>query len=185
MLILGFFLQAIAYCIFFTPIYILFRLIWCKTNHIPFSWKRELLMFFFAQFLFTFLSQTLTPFSLNFSFITPDLIKKGYLSANLIPFKTVSHYWLNQNNINTNIVIINLLANLLITVPLGFFLPLLWQKFRKFWKIFLYCTILIIAIEALQPLLLRSADIDDYILNILGISLGYAIWKMFSKIKNK
>ncbi|MCL2740459.1 MAG: VanZ family protein [Oscillospiraceae bacterium] len=185
MLILGFFLKAILYCIIFTPFYVLFRFLWRKHAKISFSWKKELLLFLFAQFLFVFISQTLTPQgSWKYWRDSFDLIKWQYLSMNLTPFKSIIHYLANPDNINKQIVLINLLANILITAPLGFFPPLLWQKWCKFWRVFLFGTILILAIETLQPLVLRSADIDDYILNILGISLGYAIWKVFSKLKN-
>lgn len=64
-----------------------------------------------------------------------------------------------------------LLGNVLLFLPLGFLLPLLWSWFRWFrvLAVGLTCSL---CIEFLQPFAGRSFDIDDVVLNFLGIAAG-------------
>ena len=65
--------------------------------------------------------------------------------------------------------------NVLLTVPLGFLLPMVWQKYRNFGDTLLagFCTSL--SIELLQLFSGRSTDIDDLIFNTLGVCLGFLV----------
>jgi len=125
-----------------------------------------------------FISQTLYPLKMIYYWVKGTKLIYGGNDINLIPFKSISSYLLNAHNISFEIIFINIFANILITIPIGFFLPLLWQKFHKFWRTFLHTSILIIAVELIQPFFLRSTDIDDYILNISGVIIGYVIWEI-------
>ena len=68
--------------------------------------------------------------------------------------------------------------NVLLTVPLGFLLPMVWQKYRNFVDTLLagFCTSL--SIELLQLFSGRSTDIDDLIFNTLGVCLGFLVAKL-------
>ena len=69
-------------------------------------------------------------------------------------------------------------------VPLGIFLPGLWQKLRRFWKTLLLSALIVAAAEIVQMLtLLGSCDVDDLLLNLIGVMLGYGLWKVFSQRK--
>lgn len=69
----------------------------------------------------------------------------------------------------------NGVLNVLLFVPLGFFLPCLWQKFRSckaaVWEGF--CLSLVI--EVLQIFTFRATDVNDLIHNTLGTILGWAL----------
>ena len=106
-----------------------------------------------------------------------------YLSThvNLIPFKTVFDYIsrLMQDSINVSTVVVNLVGNLILFLPMGAFLPVLFPKMRTFWKTVLSVAILVFAVECLQLLLrLGSLDVDDLIFNVGGAMIGYAFTKI-------
>lgn len=65
------------------------------------------------------------------------------------------------------------LLNVLLFIPFGFFLPLLWQNFRRLGKTLLLGFCASLFIEFFQIFSLRATDINDLITNVLGTSLGY------------
>ena len=66
---------------------------------------------------------------------------------------------------------IMILGNVLMLIPFGFLAPLLWEKLRG-WRVLPVGLGFILAIELLQPLTGRSFDIDDILLNFLGVAIG-------------
>lgn len=64
-----------------------------------------------------------------------------------------------------------LLGNVLMFLPLGFLLPLLWSWFRWF-RVLAAGLACILCIEFLQPFAGHSFDIDDVVLNFLGVAAG-------------
>ena len=109
--------------------------------------------------------------------------KEHFEISNIIPFATIQNYItrLISNDINTSIVIINFTTNLLLFAPMGFFIPILFEKRIKNLKQFAIMIIAItMIIEILQFITYRgSADIDDVILNTIGAIIVY----MFMKTK--
>lgn len=69
-------------------------------------------------------------------------------------------------------ILINLWGNVVMFVPFGFFLPLLWRRFRHPLVLMLCCLLLPIGIECSQLFIGRMTDIDDILLNFLGGMLG-------------
>lgn len=118
---------------------------------------------------------------------------------NLIPFRTIRNYWDILANreyyeqkweaaaiykYHARQAVINLGGNVGMFVPLGFFLPAVFQKLRGFWKTLLCTAGIIFTVELLQLFLLRGkCDIDDLILNLVGVSLGWAVWKIWKIMK--
>lgn len=111
---------------------------------------------------------------------------------NLMPFHTIGDYWHILTNkeyyldkwgayaiyrAQARHAFINLVGNVVMFVPLGYCLPSVSGKYRT-----LLCTLfagagLIIAVEILQLFtLLGSCDVDDLILNLCGVILGYFCW---------
>ncbi len=103
-------------------------------------------------------------------------------NINLIPFYTIKNYLhLLENTSNQYLIrhaYVNLLGNVVMFVPLGFFLPVLFPKQRSFkWFLPSFCLIILL-IEVIQLFTLRgSCDIDDFILNCIGGCIGYGIYK--------
>lgn len=104
-------------------------------------------------------------------------------AVNLVPFKTIRNYWLmvEQYGIGggQRIWWQNLAGNLVLFLPMGCLLPLLFPRFRSFFRTVLFTALLVICVEALQLLTFTgSCDIDDLILNLTGCVLGYLFYKL-------
>src|SRR5699024_2397006 len=65
-----------------------------------------------------------------------------------------------------------LVGNVLLFVPMGFFLPIIFGNITKH-KFFRIAIMLPIAIEVVQPMIGRSFDVDDIICNFAGMLIGY------------
>lgn len=76
--------------------------------------------------------------------------------------------------------------NILLFLPFGLFLPLLWQRMHSFRWVALWGFGLSLAIELLQIFTLRATDINDLITNtagtLLGCLLGRFLRKRFSSL---
>lgn len=111
-------------------------------------------------------------------------------NSNLEPFDTVRRYlWVLRHSASRSQIrhaVINLGGNVAMFVPLGVFTPCLWPKMRKFGRHFLTMVVTIVTIELLQLFtLLGSCDVDDLLLNLVGTTLGFAIWKLWTWISRK
>lgn len=105
------------------------------------------------------------------------------LKTNLKPFFTIQNYWNVIRNYpdssEYNKCVIELFGNILMFIPAGWLLPRLFLPMRKFFVFLLTCLLSIFFIEALQLLtLLGRFDIDDVILNISGMLIGYIIFAL-------
>ena len=65
------------------------------------------------------------------------------------------------------------LLNVFLFVPLGFFLPILRSKFRKFWPTLAFGFLMSVFIEVFQIFTLRATDVNDLITNTFGTIVGY------------
>ena len=101
------------------------------------------------------------------------------MNLNLEPFRTIRLFLkVLDNQIYSTSALINLGGNVILFIPLGFFLPLVFPSLQKFWRTTLVTILIITAVELTQLFtLLGSCDIDDLILNLLGASIGYLIYK--------
>lgn len=101
---------------------------------------------------------------------------------NLVPFSSMGSMlrtlWRNPRLDVLWVVIYNLGGNIVMFIPLGFFLPALWEKFRGFRRCMAAVAGIMALVELSQMLTLRGfCEIDDLILNLLGAALGWLIQK--------
>lgn len=116
----------------------------------------------------------------------PRAISFGeYLSThlNVMPFRTIRLFGrLLVPPVRPYLVRIalrNLLGNIILFVPLGYFLPDLYPQLRKFRITFLSVTVIIAVVELTQlGLMVGTCDIDDLLLNVLGASVGYGLYRL-------
>ena len=103
--------------------------------------------------------------------------------ANLIPFKTILYYLLGHNGLL--IGGINIVGNIIALVPLGFLVPMVFSKIN--WnKIFLIALGSGLIIEGMQAVLhVGIFDIDDVLLNGLGVLIGFGKFNLFEKFSKK
>ncbi len=94
-------------------------------------------------------------------------------TRNLIPFRTIEHD-LRKGGWE---FLVNFVGNLVITLPIGWFLPLLLGRKCNAVRVGATAMGLSVVIEVLQGLSRRRvADVDDVILNTVGGLCGYGIW---------
>ncbi|ADK07539.1 TPA: VanZ family protein [Bacillus anthracis] len=93
---------------------------------------------------------------------------------NLVPFRSTIRYLTEFDSYNIDIILMNTLGNVIIFIPFGFLLPLLFKQINNVKmasKIFIK---FILLIESLQLLTFTGVfDIDDIMLNMLGALIGY------------
>lgn len=99
-----------------------------------------------------------------------DLIshKKVIGGINLIPFSSEGF--------------MTYILNMIMFMPFGFLLPLIWKCFRKFWKVLLVGFGFSLLIEITQLFSQRFSDIDDLLMNTVGACIGFVLWLVFCKI---
>ena len=107
-------------------------------------------------------------------------------NMNLVPFHTIASYWKVVKRMEFGPMFyhcfINLGGNIILFIPIGYFLPRLWKPMRNFFVFLLTCVLSITLVELLQlVMLLGSLDIDDLILNLGGMILGYILFMIIKK----
>lgn len=127
--------------------------------------RKIILFFLFLLYFFTMTEVTGT-----FQAITNMFTLEGYMAPNLIPL-------IHGNPLQ-------MILNVILMLPMGIFLPLIFSNIHwTFSKIIGVGCFLILLIETLQFFGGRCWDIDDVIMNLLGMSLGYLIYHFYSKSK--
>ena len=99
------------------------------------------------------------------------------------PFYTIRNYmWVLMHSTNGDLVrhcAINLIGNIILFIPGGFLLPKIFPRLRSFWRFLFLAFGLLLLIESAQLFSLRGRlDVDDLILNLLGLLLGYILSKI-------
>jgi glycopeptide antibiotics resistance protein len=113
------------------------------------------------------------PLMLNFSGTD------GGHAPNFVPLRTILPYLLGYKGFI--IAAINLIGNIVLLVPLGFLVPFVYRNIT--WKNLLVLAITAgLSIEVMQVVLgVGIFDIDDIILNALGVMIGYWSFVMLTK----
>lgn len=100
---------------------------------------------------------------------------------NLTPFSTLRLYCQLLQSDSGYLVrhaFANLTGNVVLFIPLGILLPAVFYQLRHFLKTFLLAAVLIATVEAVQYFTqLGACDVDDLILNLLGVALGYSLYR--------
>ena len=72
------------------------------------------------------------------------------------------------------------IENILLFVPFGVLIPLIWVRFRKWYKTACLAAILSLTIEFVQLFTKRGIfELDDIVLNTAGAICGYIIYSIF------
>ena len=180
--IIDYIINMMPYMLISLPIIILIRIIIYKTNkRREMNWTHEITFLLFFLFMIGLSSQTFMP---KFEIGTDgslSVIKNTFSEMNLVPFKVFFDTY-NEVFINgyINYFIINFLGNIIMFMPIGFFIPLLWKISNK--KVILIGLSYSLLVEFSQLFLARGTDIDDLWLNTLGTFLGLLLYKLFSKM---
>ena len=158
------------------------RFIKAKRSKRKFFCLKEFFVIMFQVYLALLISVTLFPLTVgdrkvnllvNFIPIV-NLVKDLIVGVDTMGFFMVK-FW-----------IINILGNIILLSPLAFIMPIISKRFRSLKSVVILCFCTSLFIEFLQFLSLfignlRSADIDDVILNTLGAFIGFGVFKVLSR----
>ena len=105
---------------------------------------------------------------------------QGSINYNLIPFRSMST---QIKRITQWWALKNLLGNIIPFIPFGFLLPITYKKFSSTIRVFFTGLASILLIEIFQFFTkLGTFDVDDIILNMIGIVCGYLMFLVMKRI---
>jgi glycopeptide antibiotics resistance protein len=156
------------------PTWLLFRLYRLRANRHPLSFRREALLLVFVLYLCGLAAATLTPNSRKPAGETAGVV----LRPNLISL-TCASPGMPAGSRTRFFCMYNAKGNVLLFVPLGILLPLVWTRLR-FWRALQIAIAVSVGIELLQYVSkawgsYRLADINDVLLNAFGASFGLLV----------
>lgn len=157
----------------FTALWLSVRVyIWAGQRRI--DWKREAVLLLMYINLAVIIRFVLFPRDLVDGHIQPlvfDTAEAFPLRINLVPLV----YLLDYDNVRD--IIWNVAGNAVMFIPSGILLPLVYRQLNSVWKTAAAGFFISLCTEILQlPFPARATDIDDLILNMLGILIGYGIY---------
>ena len=103
----------------------------------------------------------------------------SWSSNNFIPFREIFRY-----HIGSRLFLKNVLGNVLLFMPFGFFSSY-YLKFKRPWVILGLTLVTSFSIEVIQMSIGRVFDVDDILLNIVGGYFGYLIYSVISRIGDR
>jgi len=105
----------------------------------------------------------------------------GPFSYNLIPFKTMGIYLFHIHAFSWRTWVINVFGNIGVFMPYGCLLPcLIHSSRRRYWRFAIYFGCPLLLLEVMQMVLqVGSFDVDDLILNGLGASMSYGVYRFY------
>ncbi|MEC1178703.1 VanZ family protein [Metasolibacillus meyeri] len=182
-MIQSFLVSMLLYCMLTLPIYGLLRFLWMRKR--PVNKQYEIAMLLFFCFCISIFSQTILP---EYWFENGHIVlqlEPTFLRHNFTPFRTISLYMAELHGPIAEIAFYNLAGNIILFIPFGFFIPLLWTNMRSAWKMLLLALAIPLFIESCQLFIGRSTDIDDVILNAIAIVLGYIFYQITQFLRKK
>ena len=117
-----------------------------------------------------------------------SIMFENKLYVNYIPFMETINMFKNNymNYMGIRNAVYNVVGNILVFVPLGFLIPLLFEMKNKIIYIALYGFLTSLAIDFVQLFTaFNITDIDDIIFNTLGSIFGFIIYNLFYYIIKK
>jgi glycopeptide antibiotics resistance protein len=99
--------------------------------------------------------------------------------GNFVPLKTIIPLLTGRGN--HLIALVNLLGNIIPFMPIGLLAPLVFRSF-SWWKALVLGVVTGLTCEVMEVIFrVGIFDVDDVILNALGVILGYAIFVVFKR----
>ncbi len=135
----------------------------------------------FAIFIVGLASQAVIP-KMELGDAGFTVVNDGSGEINLIPFRVIPDtYRTAFVEGRMSLLLINFIGNIVIFMPIGFLVPLLWNNV-SFKRATLIGFLSSLFIEVCQIPQARSTDVDDLWLNTLGCILGYAVYHAVKKV---
>ncbi|MBR2836341.1 MAG: VanZ family protein [Coriobacteriales bacterium] len=166
----------------FTLIWLIVRLVvWTRNSRI--DWRREGLLLLMYINLAVLIRITFFPMTLIDGNVQPLIFDPATaypFRINLVPFVRLNDY------VNKQDMILNCIGNISMFIPSGIILPIVYKHLNNFWKVVGVGVLISLGIEILQlPFSVRASDIDDLIMNITGVIIGYGIYLLAQKVRQQ
>lgn len=140
------------------------------------DWRREALLLLMYVNLAIIIRFTFFPLNLVDGKVQPLVIDFHHIwlhRVNLRPIKQLFWYETFADLLS------NVVGNVLLFVPSGIILPIAFPRLDNFLKVVLSGAAISLCIEVAQlPCLDRGTDVDDVMLNALGVAIGYVIFSL-------
>ena len=164
----------------FAAVWLLVRIsVWKRQNSI--DWKREAVLLMMYLNLAVIIRFVFFPRDLVDGRVQPLIFEAAAVfpfRINLIPLVHLFDYDRIRD------IIWNVVGNAVMFIPSGIVLPIIYRQLNSFWKVVAAGAVISLCTELLQlPFPSRASDIDDLILNTLGVAAGYGIYAVFRRLK--
>ena len=98
--------------------------------------------------------------------------------VNLLPLVNLFDYD------NKRDLLLNVIGNVAMFIPSGIVLPIIYKRLDSFVKVILAGGGISLCIEIIQlPFSVRASDVDDLILNTVGVIIGYGIYALIRSVR--
>ena len=169
--------------------YTIYRYFKVKRHKITFSWGTEIFLVLFLCYVTGLFNLVLVP--ANFWSYIWFYQENGYSAGSLAPLfsgdfnfiPTAVKLLMGELTLG-KWVLTMLVGNFFMFMPMGFFLPFIFEKMNHR-KVLIVSVAVPFIVEVLQPIVGRSFDIDDLILNFTGILFGYLLALCCEYFKNR
>lgn len=157
------------------PVYLLIRRPWREKS--VRAWAETAFVVFMVGLLaLTFQGEYRSPAAMVES--AARRIKSGE-EINLVPFRTIVKIFVHCS---VDDFLVNIVGNIVMFMPWGFGLALLWKRKQRVLSVVLHSLALPIFIEICQLFIDRWVDVDDVILNFAGGCLGAALYFVVRRV---
>lgn len=113
-----------------------------------------------------------------------EIWKYVWDTTSLLPLSSLFNIAFN-NNLDITIKIKQIIGNIILFIPMWFFIPLIWKNKNSLTKTFPIGIFASFSIEWLQYLIsfflgfhYKVTDVDDILLNIFGFIIGFYVYKV-------
>ena len=164
----------------FAAIWLMIRIaIWIKEKYI--DWMREAILLLMYINLAVILRFTFFPMSKVDGHIQPlvfDVATAFPFRVNLLPLVKLFDYDSKKD------LLLNVIGNAAMFVPSGIVLTIVYKRLNTFGKVLLVGVGISLCIEIIQlPFSVRATDVDDLILNTIGVIVGYGIYTLVQCVR--
>ncbi len=152
---------------------------WIKKKHI--DWKREAFLLLIYINFSVIIRFTFFPMSKVDGRIQPlifDIATAFPFRVNLIPFVNLFDYD------NKRDLLLNVIGNVAMFIPSGIVLPIVYKRLDTFGRVLVAGAGISLCIEIIQlPFRVRATDIDDLVLNTVGVIVGYGLYSLIQCVR--
>lgn len=168
------------------PFYLLLRVLLIRGRRIERNIPREILLGLFVVSMGALAALALQPAGEG-SYWPGDMLRMAQRrmetgdQVNFVPFRMMRTFSLSR----LEPFLINIVGNVVMFIPIGLCLPLLYKWWQPAWKIAVIGLLAPLFIETVQFFIGRWTDIDDILLNFTGVMAGYGVFLLIKKFTPK